>query len=85
MYFAFTRRFVTRVIVLVAVLSLGWLVHFFHRAYQLETLFDPNKIVYNFCNMHRLFHTALVRKSAPVLVLEETPSNYFRRSGSRTP
>lgn len=73
MYFAFTRRFVTRSIVLLAVLSLGWLVHFFHRAYQLETLFDPNKIVYNFCNMHRLFHTTLVRKSVPVLVLEKTP------------
>lgn len=85
MSFVFTRRFAMPVIVLVGVLSLGWVVHFVHRAYQLETLFNPDKIVTNFCNMHRLFHTNLISKSAPVFVFEEKPKTLpkdFRFKGN---
>ncbi len=85
MSFASPRRLTRWAIVLVVVLVVVSLVRFCHRAYQLETLFDPDKIVYNFGNMHRLFYTNLIRKSAHTSVLEESRKSLpekFRFNGN---
>ncbi len=66
MSFAFSRRLLKQAIALALGLALGlglvWAVLFGYRGWQLETLFDPDKIVYNFRNMYRLFYTSLIPK-----------------------
>ena len=73
MSFAFPRRMLKPAIAIAVLLGLAWLGQLGYRVWQFETLFAPDKITGSFRNMHRLFDTNLIRKSAQVSELEETP------------
>lgn len=73
MSFAFSRRLLKPAIFIAVLLGLAWLGHFGYRGWQLDTLFAPEKIAWNFRNMHQWFDTNLIRKGATEFELEETP------------
>ena len=82
MSLAFSRRMLKQAIALAVVLGLAWAGHFGSRVWQFETLFAPEKIADNFRNMHRLFYTNLIRKSAPVQD-SVTPRTAFLQPGHK--
>jgi CubicO group peptidase (beta-lactamase class C family) len=71
--FALVRRLLKLAIALTMVLALAWAGHFGYLVWQLQNLFAPNWIVWNFTHMPELFDTNLIRRGSEAYELERKP------------